>query len=259
MPEVEVDGGRVWFSVEGAVKDPVLLLSNSLGTTSRLWDLQAAAFVRAFRVVRYDTRGHGQSSAPAGEYSLDVLGRDALAVLDAVGVRRADVCGISLGGMTAMWLGLHAPERVGRLVLANTGARIGTTEIWSERIALVRAKGMVAIADLTPARWFTEDFRARQPAVVAELKAMVAACPPHGYVGCAAALRDADLRARIGAIAAPVLIITGASDPATPPSEGAWLCARIAGARHRELAAAHLSNIEASDAFTAAVLDFLAA
>jgi 3-oxoadipate enol-lactonase len=259
MPEVEVDGGRVWFSAEGAVAGPVLLLSNSLGTTSRLWDRQAAVFTRAFRVVRYDTRGHGQSSAPAGEYSLDALGRDGLAVLDAVGARRADVCGISLGGMTAMWLGLHAPARIGRLVLANTGARIGTAELWSERIAQVRTRGMAAIAELTPARWFTEDFRARQPAVVAEFEAMVAACPPHGYVGCAAALRDADLRAAIGTISAPVLVITGASDPATPPSDGAWLCARIAGARHCELAAAHLSNIEASDAFTAAVLDFLAA
>ncbi len=259
MPEIHPNGCRLSFSVEGPDAQPVLLLSNALGTTSGLWDRQVAAFSRAFRVVRYDTRGHGRSSAPPGEYTLDQLGRDALGILDAVGARSAHVCGSSLGGMTAMWLGIHRPARVGRLVLSNTAARIGTTEMWDERIAQVRTRGMTAIADATAARWFTDDFRMCHPDVVAPFTAMVAGCSPDGYAGCAAALRDADLREEVGAITAPVLVVTGASDPATPPSDGAFLCARITGARLVELGTAHLSNIEAANAFTAAVMEFLAA
>src|SRR5262249_46203389 len=139
MPEVEADGCRLSYSVEGPAGAPVLLLSNSIGTTSALWDRQARPVAKTFRVVRSDTRGHGRSSVPAGDYTMEQLGRDALAVLDAAGAGRAHVCGISLGGITAMWLGVHAPERIERLVLANTGARVGTVEMWQQRIAAVRA------------------------------------------------------------------------------------------------------------------------
>lgn len=257
MPEVDADGCRLSYSVEGPVDAPVLLLSNSIGTTSALWDRQAGPFAKAFRVVRYDTRGHGRSSVPPGDYTMDRLGRDALAVLDAAGAAHAHVCGISLGGITAMWLGLHAPERVGRLVLANTGARVGTVEMWQQRIALIRANGMAAVAEATPSRWFTENFRRQRPEVVAEFTAMVAACPADGYAGCGAAIRDADLREDVQRITAPALVITGTADPATPPSEGEFLCSRISGARRLELEAAHLSNVEAADAFTAGVLQFL--
>lgn len=258
MPEVEADGCRLSYSVEGPAGAPVLLLSNSIGTTSALWDRQAGPFAKTFRVVRYDTRGHGRSSVPAGDYTMEQLGRDALAVLDAAGAGRAHVCGISLGGITAMWLGVHAPERIERLVLANTGARVGTVEMWQQRIAAVRANGMAQIAEATPSRWFTESFRQRAPEIVATFTAMVADCPPAGYAGCSAAIRDTDLRDDVRKIAAPTLVITGAVDPATPPSDGAFLSERIPRARRVELAAAHLSNVEAADAFTAAVLDFLA-
>jgi 3-oxoadipate enol-lactonase len=208
-------------------------------------------------VVRYDTRGHGRSGVPGGDYTLDQLGRDALSVLDAADADRAHVCGISLGGMTAMWLALHAPARVDRIVLANTGARIGTLEMWQQRIGLARTAGMAPIAEITPARWFTSAFRERYPGIAGEFAAMVAACDPNGYAGCCAAIRDADLREEIRRIAAPALVITGAEDPATPPSDGALLAARIPGARSIELAAAHLSNVEQADAFSAAVLEFL--
>jgi 3-oxoadipate enol-lactonase len=258
MPEIQADGCRLFFTVEGPPDAPALLLSNSIGTTSALWDRQAGPFARAFRVVRYDTRGHGRSSVPSGDYTMDQLGGDALAVLDAAGAARAHVCGISLGGITAMWLGVHAPDRIERLVLANTGARVGTFEMWQQRIGAIRANGMAAVAEATPSRWFTEGFRQRAPEVVATFTNMVAACPPDGYAGCGAAIRDTDLREEIQKITAPTLVVTGAADPATPPADGAFIASRILHARRLELEAAHLSNVEAAEAFTAGVLDFLA-
>jgi len=259
LPEIDIGGCRLFFSVEGSASQQVLLLSNSLGTTSALWDRQAAAFATAFRVVRYDTRGHGRSSAPPGDYSLDELGRDALRILDAVGADRAHICGVSLGGMTAMWMGLHAPDRVGRLVLASTAARIGTPELWRQRIALVRGSGMASIAEAAPTRWFTTAFSRRHPDVVSTFVTTVASSSANGYAGCAAALRDADMRADIGRLTAPVLVIVGKADPATPPADGEFLRANIGGARLVALDAAHLSNVEDADAFTTAALDFLTA
>jgi 3-oxoadipate enol-lactonase len=235
----------------------VLLLSNAIGTTSALWDRQAGPFAQAYRVVRYDTRGHGRSEAPPGDYTLEQLGRDALTVLDAAGADRAHVCGLSLGGLTTMWLALHASDRVDRIVLANTGARIGTLELWHQRIAQARSVGMAAIAEAMPARWFTSAFRDNSAEIPEAFAAMVASCDPNGYAGCCAAIRDADLREQIRWITAPALVITGAEDPATPPSDGALLAARIPGARSIELDASHLSNVEQADAFTAAVLEFL--
>ena len=258
MAEIEADGCRLFYSVEGPADAPTLLLSNSIGTTSRLWDRQAGPFAKAFRVVRYDTRGHGRSGVPTGDYTMDRLGRDVLAILEAVGATRAHVCGISLGGITAMWLGVNAADRIDRLVLANTGAKVGTSEMWQQRIAGIRANGMAPIAEATPSRWFTEGFRRTSPEIVDEFTAMVAACPADGYAGCAAAIRDTDLREDIQRITARTLVITGRADPATPPADGAFIASRIAGARGLELEAAHLSNVEAAPAFTAGVLDFLA-
>src|SRR2546422_4667673 len=146
MPEIDVDGCRLFFSVEGPPEAPTLMLSNSIGTTSALWDRQAGPFAKAFRVVRYDTRGHGRSSVPSGDYTMEQLGRDALAVLDAAGARRAHVCGISLGGIIAMWLGVHAPDRVERLLLANTGAPRGAVEMWQERSPAPPAEGGTPLA-----------------------------------------------------------------------------------------------------------------
>jgi 3-oxoadipate enol-lactonase len=245
------------YRVEGTAGGPALLLSNALGTTCDLWTRQLGAFGAAFQVILYDTRGHGASAAPVGEYTLDQLGRDAVAVLDAVGVERAHVCGVSLGGMTAMWLGLHAADRVERLILASTAARIGTRELWQDRINLIRAKGLGAVAEAAPGRWFTEPFRQRRADVVSRFQSALAAGSPDGYIGCAAALRDADLCAAIDRMTAPVLVVSGQSDVATPPSQADFLCQRIAGAGRVDLTAAHLSNVEDADVFTAAALEFL--
>jgi 3-oxoadipate enol-lactonase len=257
MPDAWSDGCRLWFEVEGAKDAPALLLANSIGTTLELWAPQSTPWRSAFRVVRYDARGHGRSQIAPGPYTLDQLGRDALAVLDAAGVDRAHVCGLSLGGLTAQWLALHAPARVNYLVLANTAARIGSRARWEDRIRQVRNGGMASIVDGVLRLWLTSDFRRRDPSATTACRAMLAGCPADGYLGCCAALRDADLRDRIGSVRAPVLVIVGRHDMAAPPADGEWLRDAIPEARLIELDAAHLSNVEQPGAFASAVLAFL--
>lgn len=257
MPDLVVDGCRLSYAVEGPEGRPFVLLSNALGTTRDLWRGQLGPFTGTFRVVCYDTRGHGESGVPADGYTLDRLGRDAVAVLDAVGADRAHVCGLSLGGLTAMWLALHAPGRVERLVLANTAARIGSREHWEERVAQVHTAGMASVAEGAPGRWFTSGYRERRPEVSAAFQSMLRATPPVGYVGCAQVLRDADLRDTVNHIARPALVVIGRHDPVTTPIDGAFLYDHIPGARRLSLDAAHLSNVEAADAFTTGVMDFL--
>jgi 3-oxoadipate enol-lactonase len=246
------------YRVDGPADAPALLLSNSLGTTLEMWDAQAAEWSRMYRVIRYDTRGHGGSPVPPGDYTLDDLGRDALAVLDAAGAATARVCGISLGGLTAMWLGVNAPDRVTALVAANTAARIGTVERWNERIAKVRTEGMKAVADMLMSTWFTEGFRRRAPGVVAGFHRMLTASPRDGYIGCCAALRDADLREAIRTISAPALVVAGDFDASTPPAGAEDIHSRVRGSTLLRLPSAHLSNVECADEFTRQVGGFFA-
>ena len=247
------------YELDGDAGAPPLLLINSIGSTREMWTRQMDAFRAAFRVIRYDARGHGTSSVPRGPYTLDQLGGDALAVLDHAGVSSAHVCGISLGGITAQWLALSAPRRVRGLVLANTAARIGTVESWTERIGLVHQKGMSAVADLAMERWFTPSFRQRDPETVRVFRTMVQNCPPDGYLGCCAALRDADLRDEVSAITAPTLLIASTADTATPVEGLEFLRERMRTSELVTLDSAHLSNVECAAEFTAVVLDFLKA
>jgi 3-oxoadipate enol-lactonase/4-carboxymuconolactone decarboxylase len=258
MPEIEREGGRIHWRADGPPNAPALLCSNSLGSDLELWRPQLGA-LGACRIIRYDTRGHGRSSATPGPYDLDLLGNDAVAVLDAAGAKRADFLGISLGGLTGMWLGINAPERVRKLVLANTGAKIGTTETWNQRIEAVRAQGLAAIADSVLARWFTPGFSASGAGILAQIRATFVATSPEGYIACCEALRDADLREEIAAIHTPVLVLTGAGDLSTPAALRELVRDRIAGAHLISLPAAHISNVEQPDAFNRAVLDFLSA
>lgn len=252
-------GARITYSVDGPRSAPALLLSNSIGSTrDLLWARQADAFSRSFRLIRYDSRGHGQSSVPPGDYSIADLGGDALAVLDAVGASTAHVCGISLGGITAMWLGINAPDRVSSLVLADTAARIGTIESWGERIALVRQQGMSAVADRAMLTWFTAEFREREPDTVRRFHAMLSASPAEGYLGCCVALREADLRHELHTIRSPTLVIAGAHDVSTTPEQAEFTRGRVPDARLATLDAAHLTNVERASEFNDAVLEFLA-
>ena len=257
MPYVQRDGCRLNYVVEGDPRAQTLLLSNSLGSTHELWAPQVEGLGSVFRLIRYDTRGHGSSSVPDGPYSIEMLGLDALAVLDAAGVSRAHVCGLSLGGLTAMWLGVHASTRLETLVLANTAARIRDAQFWEERIDAVRASGLEPLVDASMARWFTDGFRAARPDVVTRHRRMLASSPPAGYMACCEVLRDADLRGAIGEITAPTLVIAGMHDPVTPPADADAIRTRIRDARVTVLDAAHLSNVEQADAFNSHVLEFI--
>lgn len=253
------DGARIDYSTAGDPAAPALLFINSIATTRELWARQVPRMSKSFHVITYDARGHGYSQVTAGDYTIEQLARDALAILKDAGVERAHVCGISLGGLTAMWLGVHAPRRINSLVLANTAARIGTVEMWNERIAFVRQRGMATLADITMPRWFTDGFRAREPQTVEHFRGMVATCPMEGYLGCCAALRDEDLREAVSSIGCPTLCIAGTADPATPPESLQFIHERIAGSKLVALDAAHLTNVEQHQQFNGELLTFLEA
>lgn len=253
------DGCRLAFSVEGRADAPVVVFSNSLGTDRRLWDRQIGQLIDRYRVVRYDTRGHGESDAPTGDYTIDRLGQDVLSLMDDLGVARAHVCGISIGGMTALWLGVQAPERVDRLVLANTAARIGSVDLWNERIRVATTEGLEALTDAAMGRWFTTAFREAEPDTVARFRSTMSRTPVAGYAGCAAALRDADLRESASQVRPRCLVVTGVHDVATPPAAGEWLAKTIPSAGLLTVDAAHLSNVERAEEFTAAIDLFLKA
>ena len=241
--------------IDGPPGAPVVVLGSSLGTDMGMWEPQVAALAERFRVVRYDTRGHGGSPVPAGPLTIADLGADLLGLLDHLGAERARLAGVSLGGMVAMWAAAEAPERVERLVLCCTSARLGPPEMWDDRIRTVRAEGTAALAGATMERWFSP---AADPDVVARFAAMLRAVPAAGYAACCAAIRDMDQRDRLGRIAAPTLVIAGGDDPATPPEHAELLAAGIPGARLAVIdGARHLANVERAEEVTALMLEHL--
>lgn len=252
------DGARLAFQADGPASAPAIVLAHSLGTDLDLWRAQAEALAGRFCVVRYDLRGHGASSAPAGDYDLGRLGRDVLDLMDELGLARTSFCGLSLGGMVGQWLGAHAPERLDRLVLCNTSAFTGP-EAWSARIAAVRSQGLAAIWDAVAERWFASEFRTARPDVVEAARRTFVATDLAGYVGCCAAIRDMDLRPVLAGIGAPCLVIGGSEDQATPVSDAALLAKTIPGARLQVLPTGHLSSLERPAALGAAIADFLQA
>jgi 3-oxoadipate enol-lactonase len=248
----------VHHEVIGRSDAPALLLSNSLGSTLDMWEPQVAPLAERFRVIRYDLRGHGGSPVPDGPYALADLGADAVRLLDWLGIERAHVVGLSLGGMVSMWLGVHAPERVERLVVCCTSARLGPPEGWAERAALVRRKGTQPLAASVVERWLTPAHRDAHPDLVSRLRAMVAATPAEGYAGCCAAIEHMDLRGELSRITAPTLVIAGEQDPATPPEHGELIASLVPGARLEVVeGAAHLANLERPEAVSALLLAFL--
>jgi 3-oxoadipate enol-lactonase len=257
MPFAQLKDVRIHYELVGLASAPVLVLSNSLGTNFTMWDPQMPVLQKQFRVLRYDTRGHGQSSITTGPYSIEQLARDVLALFDELRLDRVHFCGLSMGGQTGMWLALNAPARLNTLILCNTAAKIGTPEMWGTRIEAVRKGGMKSISTAVMERWFSASYRASSPDVVASTKLVLEGANSDGYIANCTAVCDFDVRDAIAVIRVPALVIAGTHDVATTPADGHYLAERIKGARYVELNAAHLSNIEARDPFDSEISSFL--
>lgn len=251
-------GVAVHAVVSGRADGPTVVLSNSLGSTHRMWDAQIAELEKHFRVVRYDTRGHGLSPVPAGPYSMDDLADDIVALLDRLDISRAHIVGLSLGGMTAMALTARNPERVDRMVLLCTSAYMPPAQGWLDRAATVRAKGVASIADAVVSRWFTPGFLAADVDRKLSYEAMVAATPDEGYAGCCEAIAGMDLREDLASISTPTLAIAGADDPATGPDSLRAITDAVQDGRLLVVPeAAHLANAQQPEAITPAIVDHL--
>jgi 3-oxoadipate enol-lactonase/4-carboxymuconolactone decarboxylase len=247
---------EVYHEEAGPADGPVVVLAGSLGSDLRMWDPQVEPLVAAgFRVVRYDQRGHGRSPAPAGPYTLAGLGADLLALLDRLELARVSLAGLSLGGMTGMWLAQHHPERLDRLVLCCTSAELGPESMWTERARAARESGLDGLADAAVDRWVTP---AADPALRARLRSMFTDGDAEGYASCCTAIQTMTIAAGLGSIAAPTLVIAGAEDHATPPDHARRIAAAVPAARLEIVeGAAHLGNVERPAEFTSLILGHL--
>ena len=252
---------EVHVEVQGPRDRPVVILSPSLGSTRRMWDPQISALTEHFHVVRYDPRGHGLSPVPPGRYDIEDLGADLLALMDRLSIERAHLVGLSLGGMTAMWIGARAPERVASLALLCTSARMWPRETWIERARVVREQGTQAVAAQVVARWFTPAWADRHPDVVSTMQQMVSATPAEGYASCCGAIERMDLIDDLRLIAAPTLVIAGAEDPSAPVDPHAKTIAHGISTATLEVipSAAHLANVEQPEIVNALLLQHLLA
>lgn len=256
MPFISVNNTRLFYRLEGRNDRPVLVLSHSLGCDHSMWAPQMPDLLDHFQILRYDTRGHGASDVPPGDYTMDQFGRDALGLLDALKIPQAAFCGLSMGGAIGQWLAMNAPQRLTALVLSNTSPKFGTPDLWNARRQAVLEGGVPAVVDAVMQRFFSSG---NQTSALAEsTRAVLLGTDPKGYAACCAGLRDADFRAGLAHIAVPTLVIGSDKDPSTPwEGHGSVLVSGIPGARAVRLDTAHLSNLEQPRSFTTALLDFL--
>ncbi len=259
--KITANGIAITYTLDGPANAPVVTLSHSLATTLAMWEPQMTALTARHRVLRYDTRGHGGTDAPAGAYTLDQLAEDARALLGALGIRKAHWVGLSMGGMIGQTLALKAPELFASLTLCDTSSRVPpeARPTWDERIRVALSQGMEPHVEPTLGRWFTPAFREQRADVVDRVRAMIRGTSPLGYIGCCHALAALDLTDRLGAIKLPTLIIVGEDDPGTPVAASQVMHERIAGSQLVVLKpASHLSNMEQPEAFTRTLTEFLA-
>lgn len=259
MPELNVKDVRLNYQTFGDATHPALVLSNSLGTNLSMWKSQVEFFKKNFYVICYDTRGHGASSTPAGPYTVEQLGQDVIDLLDHLKVEKASFCGISMGGLVGQWLAIHKAERLNKVIVCNTAAKIGEEKAWLERAHLVRETGLSQIAATAALRWFTEGFIQDNPDVVASLSQDLAAGCNLGYANCCEALAAEDLREALATIAIPLLVIAGKQDPVTTIEDAQFIVNKVLNSQLFEIDASHISNIEQPEAFTQAVFEFLIA
>jgi 3-oxoadipate enol-lactonase len=257
MPRIDCGAATLNYELSGRPSNSYLMLSNSLGTDLSMWEPQLAAFEQFFQILRYDMRGQGGSSVPPGPYTIDALAGDVLSLLDALHIERIAFCGMSIGGVIGQWLGANAPERLDRLILCNTAAKIGTVETWNDRIETVRKAGVGSIADAVMTRWFSEAYLQSERAILARLRRVLASTDAEGYVASCEAIRDMNQRELVRAIDLPTLLIAGEYDRVTTVADAELLEGSITGSSLAVLPAAHISNIEASFGFNTVVLRFL--
>lgn len=244
MPKIDVNGCAINVAIDGPDDGKPIIFTHSLGADLHSWDAQAAYLARHYRVIRIDRRGHGKSAYVQSEATIAGYGRDILGVMDALGIARAHYCGLSMGGMEGQWLGANAPDRLFKLILSNTAHHYPDPANWNKRIAAVREQGLDAIADGIITAWFTPDFAAREPDVVARMRRTLVATSPDGYVAACEAIRGMDHREVLKNICVPTLIIAGRRDPATSVAQGEAMRKLIPGAQMTLLDAAHISNVE---------------
>jgi len=259
MPIAKLQDVKIHYEWAGTAGLPILVFCNGLGTNLHMWDPQIATFSKHFRILRYDTRGHGQSEVTPGPCTIEQLGQDVVHLLDSLRLDQVNFCGLSMGGLTGMSLGTNAAQRFKKLALCSTAAKIGTADTWNTRIHTVETGGMKAVAEAVLARWFTLGFRSSHTVDVERVREMLQSTNPHGYAANCAAVRDSDQRTTIRSINVPCLIVVGKDDPGTPPAEAQFLASTIPGAKYVELPGSHLCNIESPEHFNQKVLDFLLA
>jgi 3-oxoadipate enol-lactonase / 4-carboxymuconolactone decarboxylase len=258
MPLIELSRLRHHYRIDGPDDAPVLMFSHSLGCDLGQWDMQTAHFQTYFRVVRYDIRGHGSTAATPGDYTIELLASEVLAIADALGLHNFAFCGLSLGGMIGQWIAAYAGERLTHLVLANTSSRYLNPELMEERRKAVRERGMAAVAEGAIQRFFSPEFLASDSPAIANTRRTLLATDPAGYVGCCAAVRDLNQTSLLASIRTPTLIVSGDKDVSTPwQGHGEVLAREIAHARVVHLRSGHLSNLERPRSFNAALLRFL--
>ncbi len=258
MPFANINNTRIFYRLQGNAGRPVLVLSHSISTDHSMWDQQIAGLLPHFQILRFDTRGHAASGVTPGEYSIEMLGKDALALADALEISTFAFCGLSLGGAIGQWVAAHAPQRVTHLVLANTSPQFVPRTNWEARIVAVKKGGMAAVVDVAMQRFFLPETFAKKDPNVASIRSVFLGTDPVGYLGCCAALRDMNHSDLLKQIKTPTLVISGDRDVATPwAGHGEKLAQEIPGAKAIHLPAAHLSNIEQPHSFTAALLEFL--
>jgi len=252
-------GTRIAYFEAGRPWRPALVLAHSLGSDHRMWAPQVEALKSQYSLIAIDNIGHGDSSVPAGDYTVADFAEAVIAVADAAELERFHYCGLSVGGITGLLVAAQHPDRLLSLTLCNTGATIGSSELWSQRIDVARSQGMEPLVDGVIARWFSADFPEREPQLLAQARSTLLATDPAGYAGVCAALRDANLTDSVPSISTPTLVIGGLADQAAPIEQSRWLHDNIAGSRLVELDAAHLSNLDRADEFTTALTEFLTA
>lgn len=257
MSKIKIQNAALNYLFDDFKKEQTVVFSNSLGTDLMMWDKQLKLLGQEFNILRYDTRGHGKSEVTEGDYSIEMLGNDVLDLLDYLKIESVNFCGLSIGGLTGQWLGIHAPERLNKLILCNTAVKIGNKESWNTRIETVQKNGLDSIVSGTQERWFTPEYVTENKAEVASVLATFVQTPLAGYISCCAAVRDADFTDEVSEISAPTLIISGTEDLVTTVKDGDFLMEKIPDSILAALKTAHISNIEKGDDFTKLLIEFI--